>query len=117
MSFYEKGAFMIQVAILGFGVVGNGTARLLTENAEHIAKTAGVDLSVKYILDIRDFPDSPFADRIVHDFEVIEKDPEVKIVAEVIGGATFAYDYTVRALKAGKSHMGTCVISKMVFHE
>ena len=94
---------MIQVAILGFGVVGNGTARLLTENAEHIAKTAGVDLSVKYILDIRDFPDSPFADRIVHDFEVIEKDPEVKIVAEVIGGATFAYDYTKRALMAGKS--------------
>ncbi len=94
---------MIQVAILGFGVVGCGTARLLTENAEHIEKQLGLSLSVKYILDIREFPDSPFADRIVHDITPILKDPDVKIVAEVIGGVTHAYDFTKRALKAGKS--------------
>ena len=94
---------MIQVAILGFGVVGNGTARLLTENAEHIEKSLGLSLSVKYILDIREFPDSPFADRIVHDIAPILKDPDVSIVAEVIGGVTHAYDFTKRALKAGKS--------------
>ena len=44
-------------------------------------------IEIKYILDIRDFPDSPLHDRFVKDFQIILNDPEVSIVAEVMGGA------------------------------
>lgn len=94
---------MINVAVLGFGTVGSGVVELIDMNKNHIASKLENELNVKYILDIRDFPDSPYKDKFVKDFSIIENDPEIKVVAEVIGGATFAYDYTVRALKAGKS--------------
>jgi len=94
---------MINVAVLGFGTVGSGVVELIDMNKGHIAAKLENELNVKYILDIRDFPDSPYKDKFVKDFSIIENDPEIKVVAEVIGGATFAYDYTVRALKAGKS--------------
>ncbi len=94
---------MINVAVLGFGTVGSGVVELIDMNKKHIASKLENELNVKYILDIRDFPDSPYKDKFVKDFSIIENDPEIKVVAEVIGGATFAYDYTVRALKAGKS--------------
>lgn len=94
---------MINVAVLGFGTVGSGVVELIDMNNLHITNKLEDTLNVKYILDIRDFSDSPYKDKFVKDFSVIENDPEIKVVAEVIGGATFAYDYTVRALKAGKS--------------
>jgi len=94
---------MVSVAILGFGVVGSGVAEVLSTNAEKIAHSAGQEIGVKYILDIRDFPDSPFKDLIVKDFSIIENDPEVQIVVETIGGVGPAYEFTRRALLAGKS--------------
>lgn len=94
---------MINVAILGFGVVGSGTAKLLTQNAEIIEKKIGESVYVKRILDLRDFPDSPFADRITHDINDILNDPEISIVAEVIGGSHPAYEFTCQCFKAGKS--------------
>jgi len=94
---------MINVAILGFGVVGSGTARLLCDNAEIIEKKTGEKIYVKKILDLRDFPDSPFADRITHDINDILNDPDISIVAEVIGGSHPAYEFTCACFKAGKS--------------
>ena len=94
---------MINVAILGFGVVGGGVADLLTKNKKECVRLGGDDINIKYILDLRDFPDSPFADRVVHDFNVIANDPEVSVVIEVMGGSHPAYEYTVAALTAGKS--------------
>ena len=94
---------MIHVALLGFGVVGSGTAEVLTQNKSIIERKVGQPVSIKYILDLRDFPDSPFADRIVHDFNTIVNDPEVSVVAEMMGGSHPAYDFTLACLKAGKS--------------
>ncbi len=94
---------MINVAILGFGVVGSGTAHLLTDNAQIIAKKTGESVYVKRILDLRDFPDSPFADRITHDINDILNDDEISIVAEVIGGSHPAYEFTCACFKSGKS--------------
>ena len=94
---------MVNVAILGFGVVGSGVAEVLLANEAHIDQKAGDPIRLKYILDVRDFPDSPFAGKVVHDFSVIENDPEVSIVVETIGGARAALDFTRRALAAGKS--------------
>ena len=94
---------MKNVAVIGYGVVGSGTVELFMKNREAISKKIGRDCEVKYILDLREFPDSPFADRIIHDFDTILNDDEIEVVAEVVGGTTFAYDYTKRLLEAGKS--------------
>lgn len=94
---------MVNVAILGFGTVGSGVAEVLEKNSAHIGQKVSTPVSLKYILDVRDFPDSPFADKVIHDFRIIEEDPTVDIVVETIGGATVALDFTRRALNAGKS--------------
>ncbi len=94
---------MINIALLGFGVVGSGTAEVLTENKAIIEERLGCQYNIKYILDLREFPDSPFKDKIVHDFNTILNDPEVSIVAEMMGGSHPAYDFTKACLMAGKS--------------
>ena len=94
---------MINVAVLGFGTVGSGVAEVLTMNKELITQRVGTQVDLKYILVRRDFPGSPYQDKFVRDFSFIEDDPEVDVVAEVMGGTGAALDYTVRAIKAGKS--------------
>ncbi len=94
---------MVSVAILGYGTVGSGVAEVMQKNADKIAQNAAQEIKVKYILDLRDFSDSPHKDLFVKDFSVIENDPEVRIVIETIGGVNAAYDFTKRALLAGKN--------------
>lgn len=94
---------MGNVAVIGYGVVGSGTVELFMKNRESISKKVGMDCDIKYILDLRDFPDSPFADRMTKSFDDILNDDEIEVVAEVVGGTTFAYDYTKRLLEKGKS--------------
>ena len=94
---------MINVAVLGFGVVGSGTVEVLTQNKALIEKKVGDEVNIKYILDLRDFPDSPFNSLVVHDFNTILNDPEVSIVAEMMGGSHPAYDFSKACLLAGKS--------------
>ena len=94
---------MMNIAILGFGVVGSGTAEVLEENKKLIAARCGEEINVKYILDLREFPEHPLGDRVVHDIKVILEDPEVLLVAEAMGGSHPAYDFTRAALEAGKS--------------
>ncbi len=94
---------MIHIALLGFGVVGSGTAEVLTQNKALIEKKIGQPICIKYILDLREFPDSPFASLVTHDFKDILNDPEVSLVAEMMGGSHPAYDFTVACLRAGKS--------------
>ena len=90
-------------AILGYGTVGGGAAEVLTKNAERIEHRYGKRVEIKYILDLREFPGDPLGDRVVHDFSVIENDPEVEIVLEMMGGIHPAYDFSAAALRAGKS--------------
>ena len=94
---------MIKIAVLGYGIVGSGVVHVLDKNAERIYKNAGQRVDVKYILDIRDFPDCPYNSLFAKDFETIVSDPEVTVVVEVIGGADAALTYTRRCLEAGKS--------------
>ena len=94
---------MTNIAILGFGVVGSGVADLITKNCAEVTKLGGDEINIKYILDLRDFPDSPFASRVVHDYDIIVSDPTVDTVIEVMGGSHPAYEFTVKALKAKKN--------------
>ncbi|MBP8639327.1 MAG: homoserine dehydrogenase [Oscillospiraceae bacterium] len=94
---------MAKIAICGYGIVGSGVAEVIVENADSISKNAAEDVSLKYILDSRDFPGDPFEEYIIHDFSIIENDPEVSVVIETIGGVGIAYEFTKRALLSGKS--------------
>ena len=94
---------MIKVAIMGHGTVGSGVYEVFDMNADKIAKTVGEPVEVKYVLDLRDFSSLPYGNKFVTDFSVIENDPEVTVVAEVMGGVGAAYQFTKRCLEAGKS--------------
>ena len=94
---------MVNVAILGFGVVGSGAAEVLYNNKEIIEKKLGTPVAVKRILDLREFPDSPFGHLVTHDFNDIINDKDIQIVAEMMGGSHPAYDFTKACLEAGKS--------------
>lgn len=94
---------MMNVAILGYGVVGSGVAEVIKKNSESIKQRAGTEIRVKWILDIRDFPDSPDKDVLTKNADDVFNDDSVDIVVETIGGATIAAQFTRRALTAGKS--------------
>ena len=93
---------MIKTAVMGYGTIGSGVAEILDKNRDVIAGQAGQEVELKYVLDLREFPDSPVADKIVHDFKVIEQDEEVKIVVETMGGLNPAYPFVKACLMAGK---------------
>ena len=93
---------MVQVAIMGYGTIGSGVAEILARNAEQIKNGCGQDVALKYVLDLRDFPGSPVEDKIVHDFSVIEQDPEVSVVVETMGGLNPSYPFVKASLLAGK---------------
>ncbi len=94
---------MVQVAVMGHGVVGSGVVEVLLGHKESIAKRAKEEINIKYILDIRDFPGLPYSDKFTKSFDEILNDPEVRVVAEVMGGVHPAYEFTKQCLLAGKS--------------
>ena len=94
---------MTQIAVLGYGTVGSGVVEVLKTNHESICRKAGQEINIKYVLDLRDFPEDPIQKKIVHDYDIILNDPEVRIVVEVMGGVEPAYTFTKKALLAGKS--------------
>lgn len=94
---------MSKFAVLGHGVVGSGTVELFLKNKDNINSKQGIDLDLKYILDIRDFPGLPYSDKFTKDINVIVNDPEVTVVAEVMGGVHPAYEFVMSCLNAGKS--------------
>lgn len=94
---------MVNIAVMGYGTVGSGVIEVLATNQERIDQRAGDHIHVKYVLDLRDFPGDPIQEKIVHDFQVILDDPEVQIVAEVMGGIEPAYTFVKQCLMAGKS--------------
>ena len=88
---------MIQIAVLGYGTVGSGVVEVINTNHSSINKKAGEEINIKYVLDLRDFPGDPIQEKIVHDFDVILNDPEIKIVVEVMGGVEPAYTFTKKS--------------------
>jgi len=103
-KFMRKGdKKMIHIAVLGYGTVGSGVVEVINTNHASINKRAGQDINVKYVLDLREFPGDPVQEILVHDYNVILNDPEVKIVVEVMGGINPAYTFVKSALEAGKS--------------
>ncbi len=94
---------MKYIAIIGYGIVGGGITEVLRENSGKIRSLLGDGIEVRYILDLRDFPGSPYADRVVHSLDPILADPEVEAVCETMGGSHPALEYSLRCMEAGKS--------------
>lgn len=97
---------MKNIAVMGFGTIGSGVVEVLEENKTIIAGRLGDEVSVKYILDLRDFPGTAIENKIVHDFEVIAKDEEIQVVVETMGGLNPAYPFVKACLEA-KKHVVT----------
>jgi len=94
---------MEKFAVLGCGVVGSGVVELFEKNKALIEKRSGKSLEMAYILDLRDFPDRPYGNKVVKDINVILNDPDVKVVAECMGGLEPAFTFVKSCLEAGKS--------------
>lgn len=94
---------MVNIAVMGYGTVGSGVVEVINTNGKRINQRIGEELNIKYVLDLRDFPGDPVQEKIIHDFETIVNDDEIKIVVEVMGGIEPAYTFVKRCLLAGKS--------------
>ncbi len=97
---------MLNIAIMGFGTVGSGIVRVVSDSYSLIKRRLGDDINIKRILDLRDFPDSPYSNRITHDFNEILNDESISVIAETMGGIGAAYKFTKALLESGK-----CVVS------
>lgn len=94
---------MINIAVLGYGTVGSGVVEVLNTNYDSINKKAGQEIHIKYVLDLREFPGDPVMDILTHDYNDILNDPEIEVIAEVMGGVEPAYTFVKAALEKGKS--------------
>lgn len=94
---------MIDVAIMGHGVVGSGVAEILMYHSDRITKSAHTPVNVKYILDLREFEGLSYSDRFTKNFSDILNDKDVRVVVEVMGGINPAYDFVKSCLSNGKS--------------
>lgn len=93
---------MIYAAVMGYGTIGSGVAEVLEQNRDVVAEQTGTGIELKYVLDLRDFPGTIVENKVVHDFEIIRNDEEVKIVVETMGGLKPAYPWVKACLEAGK---------------
>ncbi len=96
----------VGVAILGLGVVGGGTYKILTEHAEFFRRTQDVEIAVESVLELNreraislGVPEEKIAGNIA---EVV-CNSEVDIIVETIGGVGAAREYVLDALNAGKT--------------
>lgn len=96
----------MKAAIMGYGTIGSGVAKVLSENAAIISRRAGEPIELKYVLDLRDFSGDPIQPLIVHDYKKIVYDPEIKLVVETMGGVEPAYTFVKAMLTHGK-HVAT----------
>ena len=92
----------MKFAVLGFGTVGSGVAEVFYKNRDKIENKAGCPLDIKYVVDLRDLSDTPYADKWTKNFDDVVNDPEVDLVVETMGGLKPAYEFSKRSLLAGK---------------
>lgn len=94
---------MANIAVLGYGTVGSGVVEVINTNQSIIDKKTNEHINIKYVLDLRDFPNDPIQKKITHNFEDILNDKSVEVVVEVMGGIEPAYSFVKKSLLSGKS--------------
>ncbi|MEN8140425.1 MAG: homoserine dehydrogenase [Thermodesulfobacteriota bacterium] len=94
----------INIGIIGFGTVGSGTAQVLHDQLERMARRSGIELVLKTVVEQfpRDLPE-PFADvPLITSMAELCSDPAIDIVVELIGGLEPARTFVLQAIEAGK---------------
>ncbi len=95
----------VNVGIIGFGTVGAGTVEVLIKNRDLIKKRLGKEIRIKKIADLdieRDRGIQIDKSILTTDATEIIEDPDIHIVAELIGGTTTAKDFIISAMQKGK---------------
>jgi len=96
----------VPVALLGYGTVGQAVNRLLNDSADDIERATGHRLRVVKAL-VRDVEKhrqfAPDAGVLTSDIRDVLDDPEITVVAEVMGGLEPAGGYVLELLRAGKN--------------
>ncbi len=108
----------INVGIIGFGTVGTGTARILTENADIIRRRLGAPVVLKKISDLdvkRDRGIKLTGVQLTTKAQEIFIDPEIDVVVELIGGYKPAKDFILEAIK-NKKHVVTANKALLAVH-
>ena len=93
----------MKIAVLGHGTVGSGVCEILWNKNSEVSSAAGKPVELGYVLDIKELGNVPYSEKYTKDFSAILSDPEVRTVAECIGGLEPAYSYIKSALENGKS--------------
>lgn len=106
MAAADGAARTFQVALLGLGTVGTGTAKILLDSCPPLIERTGVDIRLHTIADV-DFDRPRAVDvssvRLTRDAASVVADPEIDIVVEVIGGIEPARTLVLEALRHGKA--------------
>ena len=96
----------VGVAILGLGVVGGGTYRILTEHREFYQTTQSLDINVECVLEQNEERLKELGvpeELVAHNIAEVACNPDVNIVVECIGGVSVARDYVLDVLYGGKT--------------
>ena len=96
---------IVKVGLVGFGTVGSGVAKLITENADSIAVKTGIRLQLACVVDVDMTSERPvkLADGILtNDLNRLLNDDTIKICVETIGGTDIARDIQLKMLEMGK---------------
>ena len=95
----------IHVGLIGFGVVGSGTAKILLENSDILTERSGLKINLKKIADkdiVTDRGIKVPKRLLTTDVNTLFKDPDIEIIVELIGGIHPAKDFIVQAIQHGK---------------
>lgn len=95
----------VGVAVIGCGVVGGSTAKLLVRDRELLTEKIGLELNLKYVVDVNFTKVQELGlDPALYekDLDKVLADPEIKICVETVGGTTIAKDIIEKILKAGR---------------
>ena len=93
---------MVNIAVLGFGTVGSGVYEIVTKNKDVITRKAGMQINIKYVLDLRECPDHEVNKVLTHNVDDILNDESIQVVVEVMGGVDVPYQFVKAALQKGK---------------
>ncbi|MEW6585318.1 MAG: homoserine dehydrogenase [Nitrospirota bacterium] len=96
---------MINVGIIGLGIVGSGTARILLENKDVISERVGFEINLRRIADLDITRDRGFRipdGVLTTNANSLMEDPEIHVVVELIGGIRPAKDFILKSITNGK---------------
>ena len=95
----------VKIALIGFGTVGSGVARILLEQAEHLRHKTDIDFILAHVVDtdLTSERSVKLPEGILHDnLDAVLADEQVSIAVELVGGTTIASDIVKKLLAAGK---------------